>query len=272
MSAEHRACALCGADAAWICRQRLLDKYDVDYFQCARCELLQTEQPFWLDEAYAHAISGLDTGAMQRNRAAAQLALVVATLLDVSPSASCLDFGGGHGVFVRLMRDLGLDFRWFDTYAENLFARGFEGDVHARHTFVTAFEVVEHLADVRGDLGRLFAPQPDFVFVGTVLHDGHRDGWWYYMLESGQHISFYSRRTLAWIADQFGYDVIAGDEYSLFIRKDRSVSRMRRALLRQVMRRPSALDLLPGPVLRRIGPYRSRMEADHQTMRSRGRS
>jgi hypothetical protein len=275
MNAESRTCSLCGGAATWVCSQRLLGKHDVDYFLCPRCELLQTEMPHWLDEAYASAISGLDTGAVQRNQGCSQLTALIATVLEIDPSARCLDFGGGHGVFVRMMRDLGLDFRWHDKYATNLYARGFEGEVQARHTLVTAFEVFEHLADVRGDLEQLFAPRPDYVLVGTVLHRGHQAGWWYYMLESGQHISFYSRRTLERIAEVFGYMVLGGDEYSLFVRKDIHLGTLRRTLLRQLVRRPitsvGLVTLVPRPLLRRISPYRSRQDTDHQVMRAKVR-
>lgn len=272
MSAEVDICRLCGERGLLLGAQRLLDKYDVEYFQCPRCDLIQTEPPHWLGEAYTQAISQLDTGAIQRNQGAAQLTACVARLVDLPQSATCLDFGGGHGVLVRMMRDLGLDFRWFDKYGENLFARGFEGELATHYSLITAFEVIEHLADVREDLEALFAAKPEFVLVGTVLHDGHREGWWYYMLESGQHIAFYSKKTLAWIGELFGYDVIAARDYSLFIRRDRRLGSVRRALVQQVLRRPTALNLVPAPLLRRLAHYGSRMEADHREMRERAKS
>jgi methyltransferase family protein len=251
----------------------VLDKYDVDYFLCPACELLQTEAPRWLDEAYAQAISALDTGAVQRNQAAARIAALVATLAEIAPDAACLDYGGGHGVLVRMMRDIGLDFRWFDKYAENLFARGFEGELEMHHALVTAFEVFEHLAEVGPELERLFAPRPDLVLVGTVLHGGYRPGWWYFMLESGQHVVFYGARTMAWIAERFGYDALVGPEHTLFVRRGFELGALRRRLLQALVRRPVAaanlVGLVPAPLLRRLSPYRSRMEADHQAMRAK---
>jgi hypothetical protein len=271
-SVTARDCSLCGSAAGWVARQRVLGKYDVDYFACPTCELLQTEAPHWLAEAYAEAISQLDTGAVRRNQDCSRITAIVAALADVGPDAKCLDFGGGHGVFVRMMRDLGLDFRWFDAYAENLYARGFEGAIEEPYALVTAFEVVEHLADVRGDLERLFGPRPERVLIGTLLHDGHQPGWWYYLLESGQHVCFYARRTLAWIADHFGYDLIAGSEYALFVRRDVPLRGIRRRLAEQSVRRPHAainlLALLPAPLLRRLSPYRSRVERDHEAMKT----
>jgi len=257
------SCRLCGVSTRPIGRQRLLDKYDVEYFSCPRCDLIQTELPYWLDEAYAQAISRLDTGAVTRNQMSARLTAVIATLLELPANARCLDYGGGHGVFVRMMRDLGREFRWFDKYAENHYALGFEGDVTAHYALVTAFEVLEHFADVRGDLEQLFASQPDHVLVGTVLHAGHQPGWWYYLLESGQHVAFYSRRTMAWIAEKFGYDVIAGNDYSLFVR--RPLGAIRRALLSRLVERPGVAALVPRPVYQR----RTLVEADHEAMRLR---
>ncbi len=37
-----------------------------------------------------------------------------------------MDFGAGHGVFVRMMRDKGFDFFWNDIYCKNLYAKDFE--------------------------------------------------------------------------------------------------------------------------------------------------
>src|SRR4051812_13570770 len=142
MVATHRTCAFCRADAPRVCRQTLLGRHEVSYYLCPRCELLQTEPPYWLGEAYSRAISQLGTGAIARNQSSSRMTLMLAQLLGVGPSDACLDFGGGHGVFARMMRVLGLDFRWYDRHAQNLFAAGFDGDPALRHRLVTAFEVL----------------------------------------------------------------------------------------------------------------------------------
>jgi Methyltransferase domain len=258
-------CRLCRAVTRSVGVQRLLGKYDVEYFTCAQCELIQTESPYWLQEAYTRAISALDTGAVTRNQNGARLTAALAALLDVDAKSPCLDYGGGHGVFVRMMRDLGRNFRWCDKYADNLFALGFEGDAAEHHALVTAFEVLEHLVDVRGDLERLFAGRPDHVLVGTMLHEGHQAGWWYYLLDSGQHVAVFSRRTLQWIADTFEYNVLTGAEFSLFSRRDLSLSTVRRALVRGVIQRPGVTTLLP----RRVLQKQSLVALDYDAMRLR---
>jgi hypothetical protein len=74
--------------------------------------------------------------------------------------------------------------------------------------------------DVSGDLSRLFASRPSAVLVSTMLHRGHEDAWWYYSLHTGQHVAFYSSRTMQWIAQKFGYRAAGSRAYTLFVRHD----------------------------------------------------
>lgn len=236
-------CRLCGGETREVMRRRVLGKHEVGYLRCGRCDLIQTDRPHWLDEAYSQAISQLDTGAMHRNQETSRLTALLARVVGID--GACLDYGGGHGVFVRMMRDLGFDFRWFDKYAENLFAIGFEGAASRRYSLVTAFEVLEHFAEVRDDLDALLQPGHDFVFAGTLMREGHQDDWWYYLPDSGQHVAFYSRRTLEWIAAHYGYEVFAASELSLFVRRDHSLGAARRALVRGILERPRTAGRAP---------------------------
>lgn len=45
---------------------RILER-NVEYFECAECGYVQTEEPTWLDEAYSSPINLSDTGIMARN-------------------------------------------------------------------------------------------------------------------------------------------------------------------------------------------------------------
>jgi hypothetical protein len=61
-----------------------------------------------------------------------------------------MDFGGGYGMFVRLMRDLGFDLYWQDKSCKHLFAAELEvREVPSRKSeFLTTFDVFEHLLGV----------------------------------------------------------------------------------------------------------------------------
>lgn len=186
----------------------LLKKYQVTFNLCPACGLLQSEAPYWLDEAYSDAIAVADTGLVARNNA---IAAKLATLLfaGFDPHASYVDVAGGYGMLARLMRDYGFDYYWDDKYCANLLARGFEADRCARpFAACSAFEVVEHVPDplvfIREQLAHYNCQT--FIFT-TELYQGSEPpfkDWWYYAFNTGQHISFYRHKTLEVIAEKLG--------------------------------------------------------------------
>jgi hypothetical protein len=122
------------------------------------------------------------------------------------------------------MRDRGLDFRWSDKFAENIFARGFEA-TNKKYTCATAFEVLEHtvnpLSFLRENLAHFHF---DFLIFSAQTFDPLRipdRSRWYWAFESGQHVSFFSHFTLKWMAESLGCycKQLQGDLY-VFYRKD----------------------------------------------------
>jgi hypothetical protein len=200
------ACRLCGLDSDREGEVTFLNRYKVNVYLCPNCGLLQTEKPFWLTEAYSKAISILDTGILHRNLTFMRILTVLLRFLT-GRQGVYLDYGGGHGLFTRLMRDHGYDFRWSDPYAENIYANGFEYDNETKLRGITAFEVIEHLDNPRSVLDEIFKNmQADFVFFSTTLFSGSLDPDWDYLSPTtGQHIAFYQKKTMAYIAELYGY-------------------------------------------------------------------
>ena len=60
-------CKICTQPVSFEFNVKLLNKYQVDFFYCKSCGFLQTEKPYWLDEAYSEAIAIADTGLVARN-------------------------------------------------------------------------------------------------------------------------------------------------------------------------------------------------------------
>jgi hypothetical protein len=263
------ACRLCGTASPLIFHQQILADWDAGYYQCPCCDLIQTDEPQWLSQAYTSAIAAMDTGVIERNRLTADLTSALAWILGVTPNSPCLDFGGGNGVFVRMMRDRGFNFRLSDRYAQNIFARGFEADAGHPVTLVTAFEVFEHLVDVSAELERLFTARPDALLVSTQLHRGHEPGWWYYSPETGQHVAFYSARTMRYIANRFGYVAAGARAYTLFIRSDAQIApwRVRFAQFLTAKSKGNATNASVRALLK-VGPtFPSRIQSDNQEMK-----
>jgi hypothetical protein len=225
-------CNVCSGDSRPLATARILGKYDIGYFRCADCGFVQTEKPYWLAESYSEAINRTDVGLVRRNIEFSRLLRVMIPLL-ADPAKAFLDYGGGYGMLVRLMRDLGFDFRWQDAHCQNLFAQDFEAKPGAKYEMLTAFEVIEHLEDPRAGLNDMLALS-DMVLLGTYLlpEPCPRPGdWWYYGLDHGQHISLQSRASLQALAEGAGARLYSnGMHLHLISRRPVSPRRFRFAL------------------------------------------
>lgn len=210
-----RKCPICNSVGKEIFTGKILKKYDVKYYQCPECALVYTESPYWLSEAYSDAISRYDTGVMQRN---VMDVLLVNMLLELCfkkiRGGLFLDYGGGYGIFTRMMRDIGYNWLWYDKYSTNLVARGYEYSCYVESSkakkieLITAFELFEHLDEPLKELEHLLSVSKTILF-STELYDEKfeykkQDDWWYYSVDTGQHISFYSRVTLEYLAEKKG--------------------------------------------------------------------
>ena len=198
-------CRLCGFKTKQIFTRKVLNKYDVKYLWCPNCSLIQTENPYWLSEAYSTAISDADTGILSRNLdLMKKLSIILLYLFgDNAKKYTYLDYGGGYGLLVRLMRDIGFDFYWYDKYSKNIFSKGFEFKNQPIKA-VAAFEVFEHLLIPKELIDFVFKElRADSIIFSTFLY-GEKPprpvDWWYYNFQTGQHISFYNLKTLKYLA------------------------------------------------------------------------
>lgn len=199
-------CKLCDGTTEPFGELVVLGRHRAQYRRCRTCGYVAVEDPYWLDEAYAdRAIAALDTGIVMRNL---WLADAVDALLRwrFSKVRTALDYGGGTGLFVRLMRDRGHDFRWTDPYCENLFALSFEANAGAAFDLVTCFEVAEHLVDPLPVFRQLTERAPVLIFSTELLPPNNpRPGeWHYYTPETGHHVGFYTAASLEGLAKRLG--------------------------------------------------------------------
>lgn len=196
-------CNVCGMPTSPFARTTVLNRHQVQYYCCDSCGFVQTETPFWLDEAYERAITSSDIGLVSRNvQTAVTTRAVIRSMFN--GQGRFVDYGGGWGVFVRLMRDTGYDFYRFDQYAENIFAQGFDlpDETSGDFELLTAYEVFEHLVHPREEIARMLALSKSILFSTRLISTPppKPDAWWYYGCEHGQHVSLFSRKALETIA------------------------------------------------------------------------
>jgi hypothetical protein len=216
-------CKICSSKTSLFGSAVLLNKHRIQYFRCNSCGFLQTEEPYWFQESYSEVIARTDVGLVSRNLMFSQ---VTQTLISVffDSNGKFLDYGGGYGLLVRLMRDQGFDFYWHDKWCDNLFARAFEASNAGTETFelLTAFEVFEHLSHPLGELTEMLRFSKNVLFSTELLpvHAPPLGKWPYYCLEHGQHVSFYTVSSLSALAKRLDVDLYSnGSSLHLFTKK-----------------------------------------------------
>lgn len=250
------SCRVCNARVESFARATILGKYEVEYQRCPDCQFIQTETPYWLDEAYSDAIISTDIGLVSRNQRFAKIASRL--LRHAFPSVEqCVDYGGGYGMFTRMMRDLGHDFAHYDPMCQNLFAKGLEAEPQGhRYGLLTAFEVWEHMAEPHQDIAKMDA-MADHWLVSTLLVPDpapQPDQWWYYVLDGGQHVALWSQRALQAVASQYGRHLVSTKHGLHLLAKEP----VRRGLVTSILRGRH------GFLFDRFRRRRSLLQADYQ--------
>jgi SAM-dependent methyltransferase len=119
-----------------------------------------------------------------------------------------LDYGGGEGLLVKLLRDS----NWQSTSYDPFVNKDVDLEQIGKFDLITAFEVFEHVPNVQelmSNLCSLLTPG-GLVLFSTLLLDGNiyshqRINWWYASPRNG-HISLFSKKSLDIIAKQRGFN------------------------------------------------------------------
>lgn len=217
-------CRLCHGRLESLFNLKVLGKHHVNYYRCVGCLSMQTEQPYWLEEAYSDSnLSNTDTGAVQRtlNNLAACYGLA-----KLFKAQNVIDIGGSDGLLCRMLRDYGINCYVKDKYATPTYAQGFVEEDFKSPDLVASFEVLEHFPNPHEDLEALFSYNPRMFLLSTAIYTNECEDWGYLSLESGQHVFFYSQPALEMIAKKYGYDPIFSGSYILFVKDASKIQKM----------------------------------------------
>ena len=229
----------------------MLGSISAEYYQCTRCRLVQVDNPHWLEVAYSSDRIHADVGAVERCLSLrAPVQAIIQQYFDAD--AQFLDYGGGEGLFVRLMRDRGFDFYWSDKYATNAYAKGFEATSDRSYELVTGFEMFEHLPNPKETVAEMLTLSDSILFSTELLPKSNPrpDEWWYYAPFGGQHITIYSIQSLRILAEMFDCRLATNNKsLHLLTRKRRIGSRTFNLItdpriasaINRVRRRPSLI-------------------------------
>lgn len=261
-------CPICAGKFKACFTAQVLSNYSAHFEVCSGCGFLRVHEPHWLVEAYSNAIASTDTGLAMRNISIARkLAVILYFVMGDRGEGRYLDVAGGYGLLTRLMRDYGFDFYWADKYCENLMARGFEFEESIIPCqAVTAFEVMEHLVDpVQFILEALSKAKSDTFIFSTEIYEGTpppADQWWYYSLETGQHIAFFQKKTLRALANRLDMRFFSAGGIHVLTKKNIS------SLAFRLFAWKTSVFFVP--MLKYV--LKGRHDADHKLMVSRLRS
>lgn len=217
-------CKICSSDSEPFSEAEILNKYKIQYFKCPECGFIQTEEPYWLEEAYSEVINRSDIGLLARNLDLAKATKAILKFV-LNPNGRYIDYGAGYGVFVRLMRDYGFDFYWTDKYSDNLFAKDFEADLTKKFDVLTAYEVFEHLLNPCEELETMLRYSDNILFSTFLIpaNNPKPGDWWYYATDHGQHIALYSGKSLEALGKKFNLNFYTnGKNIHLFSKKNKS--------------------------------------------------
>lgn len=202
----------------------IMQKNMISYFDCPNCGYIQTESPFWLAEAYETPINYSDTGLLTRNFQNSLLIYFLLILIFGKQYKKIrhVDYAGGYGVLVGLLREFKINSYCYDKYCKNFFSPEFSSDKFDQDAdIVSAFEVFEHFENPDSEIKTLLACSSNIIFTTRIIGNKIPEigKWWYYGEEHGQHIGFYRLKTLKYIAKANGLHLVSDGKSIHFLSK-----------------------------------------------------
>ena len=198
--AEARHCPLCAAgrvrDYARVGERR--------YFECEVCALVHLAPWQRLSREAERAYYGLHENEPSDPRYRAFLDRLATPLASrLAKGAEGLDYGAGPGPTLSgMLQERGFDVQVYDP----LFAPH-GGALERTYDFVACSETVEHFFSPRKEfarLDRLLRPEGWLGVMTGMRPEGQGFATWHYARDP-THVSFYSHRTMRWIAAAFGW-------------------------------------------------------------------
>lgn len=190
----------------------------ITYLRCTACEFLFTRDfDAWSQADFAEKIYNAEYALVDpdfaERRPAGNASFMTQGFGDYREQISLLDYGGGEGRMMELLRANG--FRVVNTY--DPFSSKHNVSDGEKYDLITAFEVFEHVPDpiaTMRDITNRMKPESLLVF-STLLQPANFGAfglsWWYVAPRNG-HISLHSQKSLAFLLKQFGLNMASASQ------------------------------------------------------------
>lgn len=197
MSASEYPCPLCTKPTSLYCNDRRRA-----YYHCGVCGLVHVPGEWHLDAQAERAIYDLhenDTHDPGYRRFLSRLAEPL--LARLSPGSEGLDFGCGPAPALAAM----LEQQGHRVALHDIYYHPAPEHLERQWDFITATEVVEHLAQPAGELDQLWRCLKPGGWLGIMtkrVRDQQAFQTWHYKNDL-THISFFSDQTFEWLAERW---------------------------------------------------------------------
>ncbi|HEY0268369.1 MAG TPA: class I SAM-dependent methyltransferase [Methyloradius sp.] len=177
------------------------------YYMCDECdfcfapEIYQWSKDEFAEKIYNERYIEVDPD-YQDTRPRNKAISLVKTFGEHALNIKHLDYGGGAGLLSELLNEAG----WQSTSYDPFYNRDTSVEDLGKFDLITAYEVFEHVPDVKSLIANLLSLLNDegVILFSTLISDGNiarrqRISWWYASPRNG-HISLFSKQSLAILA------------------------------------------------------------------------
>ena len=191
---------------------------DASYYSCSQCDLVFTPKSHHLSDADEKSRYDAHQNNSKDQAYRKFLSQVFGPVIDcINPNAKGLDFGCGPGPTLSVMfEEQGCAVDLFDKFYAND-----QSIFNNQYDFITATEVVEHLAKPGDELNRLYSMlnKNGVLAIMTKMINEKTDFKSWYYKDDPTHICFFSKNTMQYLARIWGAKLkFYGNDVALFFK------------------------------------------------------
>ena len=197
-------CPLCSSNKTYLLCSKYIFKHQREFIQCKICDLIFVPKQFHLSEK--EQINRY----LQHNNSPTDLnyrkflsKLLIPLSKRIPAKSNGLDYGSGPGPTLSIMlEEMGHNVSIYDLYfaPNNMILK-------KQYDFITCTETVEHFSDPKTEFEKfqkMLNPKGWIGIMTSIIEDPKLFLDWHYNRDP-THLSFYSHKTMNWIAKKFNW-------------------------------------------------------------------